>query len=333
MKLDKRIKTYNKKYQKELEDALRIIEPYLIQAFTSFYGEEYYRQIAYVVQNMKYTYFLSKNFFKSFQNLNYGLSAKDQRVIQTYLKYLANISLNGNRIKDENALEEYFLKKLIVFSSFEQDRLVYADFLSLIEQDVPIYTYVVSENEFLMDKAIFLPIFVLDLKVIIHELNHALAIDVVGFTDDELITPTLFLNEECEELFNDYIAEQIVLEYMKIKGPIPKGLHRFHIVNAYESFYYLIEIFYYVFEQVIKRCIMNKNFNMLREYAGKEDFCLFCSLVQKYYLQGGCSEEQFNELNNLVLKMNEHAFTIENYDYENLFQKLESMGYRVRRLK
>ena len=39
MKDFKRIKSYNKKYREELDMALKMIEPYLIQAFTLFYGE------------------------------------------------------------------------------------------------------------------------------------------------------------------------------------------------------------------------------------------------------------------------------------------------------
>ena len=36
---------------------------------------------------------------------------------------------------------------------------------------------------------------------------------------------------------------------------------------------------------------------------GKEDFTLFCSLVQEYYLQGDCSQEEYEALKTLVLKM------------------------------
>ena len=333
MKLDKRIKTYNKKYQKELEDALRIIEPYLIQAFTSFYGEEYYQQIAYVIQNMKYTYFLSKNFFSMLVKLSKGICHKDYEVAKCYLKYLKQFDSYQKSIQNVSQLEKESFDVLVLKSDFDFYSLVFSDFLSYVSAGNPVYTTFCDWKEEHFYKSIFLPIFVIDFDIIVHEMNHAFMTDVLLVTDHSHVAPYLFINEETEELFNEFIAQKILKIYRKQKGPVPYALKRFELANDLKYYFRFIDTFYYCFEKVIKKSIMNQNFNLLWEYAGKEDFCLFCSLVQKYYLQGGCSEEQFNELNNLVLKMNEHAFTIENYDYENLFQKLESMGYRVRRLK
>lgn len=63
MKIDKRIKSYNKKNKAELESALKTIEPFLIQAFTYFYGHQYQEQIKTTIENINFTYFLSQEFF------------------------------------------------------------------------------------------------------------------------------------------------------------------------------------------------------------------------------------------------------------------------------
>ena len=204
------------------------------------------------------------------------------------------------------------------------------------------YTYFLSESIYSVAsdaeeqnfyKSILLPIFVIDLEIIIHEINHALMIDVIATTKEKVIMPSLFTAEECDELFNDYIAHLVLEEYFKLKAPIPYPLRKFKFMNVYENYFYLIELFYYVFEKVIKRSIMTKNFNLLYEYAGKENFDLFCNMVQKYYLQDGCSEDEFQDLLDLVQQMNEHALAITPIDYKSYLNELESMGIKVRRLK
>ena len=44
-------------------------------------------------------------------------------------------------------------------------------------------------------------------------------------------------------------------------------------------------------------------------------------------------KKEFHDLNELVFKMEKHAFIVENLSKEEDFAKLESMGYRVLRLK
>ena len=332
MKYEKRIKAYNKKFVRQLEEALRVIEPFLIKAFTVFYGEEYYSQIENTIKNINYTYFLSESLFKLLEKKSYGISQKDQRVVQYYIKYLKSLGFKCKGVSDIDKLELESLQSFVIKSPFDEESLRYSNFLELLSCDCPVYSIISDEEEQNFYKSILLPIFIIDLEVIIHEINHALMIDAVATTSEEIVMPNLFLVEECEELFNDYIANLVLEQYILLKAPVPYALRKFEFVNTYENFFYLIESFYYVFEKVIKRSIMTKNFNLLWEYAGKEDFDLFCILVQKYYLQG-CTEEEYNDLCELVLKMNEHALSISSINYEDYFKELESMGYRVRRLR
>lgn len=333
MKTNKRIKSYNKKYVEQLEEALRIVKPYLIEAFTNFYGEEYQSQIKYTIENIKYTYFLSESMFQVIKNRSCGVSHKDYHIVKYYIQYLRKIDFKFNGIEDLDKLEQKVLNAFIVKSSLDKNMWQYAHFLELLESDCPVYSVASDAEEQNFYKSILLPIFVIDLEIIIHEINHALMIDVIATTKEKVIMPSLFTTEECDELFNDYIAHLVLEEYFKLKAPIPYPLRKFKFMNVYENYFYLIELFYYVFEKVIKRSIMTKNFNLLYEYAGKENFDLFCNMVQKYYLQDGCSEDEFQDLLDLVQQMNEHALAITPIDYESYLNELESMGIKVRRLK
>ena len=333
MKIDKRIKSYNKKNGEVLEKAMKTIEPFLIQAFTNFYGKEYHEQIKNTIKSIYFTYFLSLDFLKLVDIKSMCLSKKDQRSIIYYLHYLNKFYTQIKGFNEIEGLEQAALKKVIVKSAFSDQKLIANNFLEYLFNDVPMYFIIADEEEEHFYKSIFLPLLVIDLEIIIHEINHALMIDVMAVTEEELIMPNLFITEACEELINDYIARLVLEEYINLKAPIPTVLGKFSLVNAYEIFSYLIEPFFQQFAPLIKESIMTKNFNLLKMYAGKEDFTLFCSLVQEYYLQGDCSQEEYEALKSLVLKMAHHATSINNIDYEKYLEELENKGYRVRRLK
>ena len=107
MKIDKRIKSYNKKNKEELEKAIKTIEPFLIQAFTNFYGKQYQEQIKNTIKSIHFTYFLSLDFFKLVDIKSLCLSKKDQRSIIYYLHYLNKFY---TQIKGINDLEGLFLQ-------------------------------------------------------------------------------------------------------------------------------------------------------------------------------------------------------------------------------
>ena len=199
----------------------------------------------------------------------------------------------------------------------------------MLKTNFSFYTIVSDDEEKSFYHAIFLSIFSISLKIIIHEINHAFMTEVVAVTKNEWITPSLFIYPECEELFNDYITNKIISKY---DGIIPYALKKFRYVHKYEFYFSLIKKFYDAFEDVIKESIMIKNFNLLWEYAGKEDFYLFCSLIQKYYLQDGFTEEEVANLEELVLRMRVHASSIIPEDFDSYINELESLGYRVRKL-
>ena len=214
MKSDKRIKGYNKKYIEQLDEALRIVEPHLIEAFTNFYGEEYRSQIKYTIQNIKYSYFLSQTFFKHLLKLGHNISHHDKKVAFYYYQYLKSFGAKSRGIKDSHLLEDEALKVFIVKSFFDKDTLIFNNYLKCISSDKPVYLTLCDEEEKEFYKSIFLPLFVTNLKIIIHEINHAFMEDVALITDEDYLVPNLFVNEECEELFNEYITMQVFDCYM-----------------------------------------------------------------------------------------------------------------------
>ena len=317
MKDFKRIKSYNKKYVEELDRALKVIKPYLVQAFTLFYGSEYLSYIKKTLEKINYTYFLSEHYFRLLEQKSFGLSNKDRRVTEYYLEYL----------KDRQFYKKKNLKSLILHSDFDKELFVSAHFRKYLFFGEAAY---VTFNE--QESTILLPIFVIDLKTVIHEINHVFMSEVVATTGEGVVIPRLFLLDECDELFNDLIAEQILRIYRQIRAPIPYTLRRFQLLSSYQQYLSLIDPFYQSFLPLIKKSIMTKNYNLLLESVGRDDFPLYCLLIQKCFLQKGFRKREQNLLNEAVLRMRDHAFHLSFSSYEDCFYELESLGYRIRKL-
>ena len=308
MKKVTRIEAYNKKFVQELALAQKLIEPYLIRAFSLVYGEYYQEHIKAVIENIRFQYYIPHSLLKMASENTKGLSKRDKKVIQGYLRYLEQLKLKYKNLNVDQ-LEEKILSQLIVKTSFDLDLLVFNHALDLLKLDASNYTIFSDEEEQNFYQTIFLPIYVVDLKMIIHEINYALMIDVVAVTPDCLVMPNLFLTSQCEEIFNDYLTYHVLEQYVDMQFPLPQVFKRFNIFSQYESGFYLVENFYSIFEDVIKRSIMTKNFNLLWNYAGKQNFYLYCQLVHHYSLNG-CTQEEFDQLNQLVLNMYHHALMI-----------------------
>ena len=329
MKRFSKIDYYNQLYANELKDALEEVIPFLVQAFTQFYGEDYRRQISDVIKQIRYTFFISKTHFEILMEEN--INIRYQRLIRYYLHYIQYRAL---KCKDfdgaSDQLEKEMLRVLVPFSSFSENALLHNNIIECLEVDAPLYTFFYEDGQFW--KSILLPILALNLEMVIHEINHALMIDVVAYTDEAIVMPSLFVTRECDELFNDYISYQVLDIYQKMNAPISHVFKRFPFYNDYENYFYLIEVFYYVFQHLIKESIMTKNFNLLWKYAGQDDFQKFCELVESYYLRGVCTEEEFSKLEDLIYQMNNHALAIKECGCDEVISDLEKQGYFVRRL-
>lgn len=333
MKKKERIKAYNKKYTEELLNALKTIKPYLIQAFTNFYGKEYYSYIKKHIENIYYVTFISHYLFKILNNQSIGISNKDHRVTSYYLKYLNNIESTFSGYTSGEELEKKALKKFITSSSLKEEVLIHNDTLKILEEDTALHTIYVDKENLKSYQTIFLPIFTISLRMIIHEINHSLMTNALAIYKKELITTNLFINSCSEDLFNDLLSYQVLEEYKKLKAPIPLALKRFNFINEYEEYFYVIKDFYVLFAPLIKKSIMTNNFNLLINQVGSEDFSLFCKLIDNFCKNKYNRVEQFIFIHDLTLKMYEHSLNISSIDYEAYFKELESKNIRVRRLK
>lgn len=321
MNIAKKIKELNKKYIKELNIALKVVKPYLIKAFTKFYGKEYEGAISNTINKISFNYFISKSYLEAAYSYKGVYGKRYNKILNYYFKFL-------DRLEDDSlSIDE--LGNLLLKNGLDKEQIDLYNFYNVL--DMPFFT-ILKKGDLNYEKYIFLSIFAINLDVVIHEINHALMIEVVALVDDFLVTPQLFLYVESEEIFNDFITSKILDIYLNENYPLPFSLNRFTFQSEWEQHFYLIDLFYYVFEQVIKKSIMTKNFNLLWNYAGTYDFKLFCFLVQKYYFNKGCSEDEYQALLDLVFKMQNHALNIKALDYDAYFKELENKGYLVRKL-
>ncbi len=261
-----------------------------------------------------------------------GLSNQERRVLHSYLNYLLFLDRKASGICEGEQIEKFCLQKYIVKSDLSLETLLKRDTICFLGLDGPIFTFYPNLGEKDYAKTIFLPIYVTSLEAFIHEINHAIMSDIIALVGKEEIQSIWFGNQECEELFNDFIAYSIFDDLYQNPKNIPKVFRRFNYPTTYEFYFYLIEDFFTFFEEIIKKSIMEKNPSYLLLYTGEEEFQRFCSLVQKYCLNEECSEEEYLELMELVSRMREHALKMEPFDYDDYFKQLEKEGYRVRRL-
>ena len=180
---------------------------------------------------------------------------------------------------------------------------------------------------------ICLPIFTIDLKTIIHEINHALNINTIGYTDDELIMQCLFKTESCEELVNDYIAELVLNAFIEMGGVIPKSLRRINIGNEYVYKDYIVSYLFDCLADLLLESRISGNFNLFYELVGRDKTSELEQIMDDLYQKDYFAECLFNELINLINEIYEKVINTETKDIQEQIDLLEIKGYRIRRLK
>lgn len=329
-----RIKSYNKKYTKELDDALKIIMPTLNEAYVSVFGEKYRDYITYTLSHLNFVYFIPEGYFNILLKDKVNIRKKDLAIMEYYLKYLNYLSFKFKSISEEDQ-EDFILKYFTTRSDLKgtglEDQILFA-----LEEDCALITYVISklnQDYYTGEIAVLLPLFAIDLKTIIHELTHTLINRAALCTEDEIITPDAFPNKETSELINDYIASMVLVEYKKLGGPIPKCLRRIKFHNLYEDLDILVSYFYDSLSPLILESTISGNHNMLWQCAG-EPFPKYCAKVKEIFnAKGDILQPDYDILCDYVDEMYDRAISIEENDCESFYQELESMGYRIRKLK
>lgn len=94
------IKIFNLYYAKQLYDAIEQVMPKLIQAFINVYGKSHADYIRDRLQNIVYTFTISKSF------LNRGVILDDNNEEDTYIKDLYNRYVSYLENKRKNLSDE-----------------------------------------------------------------------------------------------------------------------------------------------------------------------------------------------------------------------------------
>lgn len=322
------INHYNNTFTKELEESILNLMPKLIEAFVKVYGERYRDYIIYTLNSLNYIIFISKRLFLEALLLpNIGKIEKEQ--IKLYLKYIKEKEILYPNIPFKDKID-FIYKSYITKFPYEKDYISY--FISALAIECPTFVDLVIPNndDAKESKNIILPLYVTCLKDLIHELNHSLTFNLAGIYGKNLVAPTLFPDEECDEIINDYIADLVLKEFLKLGEIIPQPLNRIIIPNKYETRYYLIEKLFNRLGILILECSISKRYNLFYKSVGYKNVVRASKLIKDLFEHQ--NNRKWHELNALIEQMYRNALATNPIDYETFYQKLESVGYKVRRL-
>lgn len=319
-----------RKHTKELEESITLITPGLIEAFVKVYGEKHREHITYIINKLEYIFFISEEFIKVIKDNN-GIRKSYKRIIMRYLKYLEEVSHKFNCVAIEDE-QKYIIKKFLPkFPYVSEDYEYFAD---AIEGDVPCCMAKARKDEETLepDFVILLPIFTIDLKIIIHEINHALGANPLCILNDNyMLVDFLFKKEIPEELENDFIAELVLQEFLKMGYTIPKPLKRIPIGNAYKEKDYIIKYLFDCLDFLLIEARISRNYNLFYQFIGKDNFEHLSNLIETLYNE--FTEGKFYELLSLINQLVERFANTEVETKEEYLDKIESSGIKLQRIR
>ena len=281
---------------------------------------------------MNYIFFISKEFCDMFSKYSEGTRKRYKYIMNSYLKYLRKQDNRFNSVNVENQ-EQYIVKNYLSKYPFKVED--YCTFADAIECDNPCCSAALFENQEKINAEYYIcfPIYTIDLKIIIHEINHALNINTIGYTDDELIMQCLFKTESCEELVNDYIAELVLNAFIEMGGVIPKSLRRINIGNEYVYKDYIVSYLFDCLADLLLESRISGNFNLFYELVGRDKTSELEQIMDDLYQKDYFAECLFNELINLINEIYEKVINTEPKDIQEQIDLLEIKVYRIRRLR
>jgi hypothetical protein len=319
-----------RRHTKELEESIKIIKPKLLEAFVRVYGEKHRQHITYIIENLDYIFFISEEFSKIIKE-NKGIRKSVKKTIENYLKYLNTVSYKFSSVSLEDE-QKYIIDKFLPRFPFPYEDYEYYE--EAIGGDVPCCMAQVKKECYTLepDFIILLPIYIIDIKIIIHEINHALGANPLCIVDDRyLLVDFLFKEEIPEELENDFIAELILREYLKIGGSIPRPLRRMPIGNAYKEKDYILKYFFETLEPLILESRISRNYNLFYKIVGDENINYLSSLMIDLYNQ--FEIDKYIELIKLINEIGEYLESLEVEDAEEFLASLENKGIKLNRIK
>ena len=332
------IKIFNLYYAKQLYDAIEQVMPKLIQAFINVYGKSHADYIRDRLQNIVYTFTISKSF------LNRGVILDDNNEEDTYIKDLYNRYVSYLESKRKNLSDEedrdFTIKNYKVFSEFDDEWFLDSSLFDALKDDCPLVTnffYQMEEDApSCIGKAVFLPIITINFYILVHELNHALANDSYLLThEDKFLETDFFMGgdgeyyEESEELINDFIAGNVIREFQRIGGVVPDALKRYNFNQSYQANDFLVEYFYNSLEPLILKGYISGNHN-IRNIVGEDNWMLVMKLINSLFHKEDIYPEDVIPLIDMVGLMRVKFLTHNVSDNKSFIRELKLKGVKLK---
>ena len=272
----------------------------LIDSFVDYYGEQYRKEITEKFNNIVFVYYIS-NFlifyilYKSLQKLKNDDKEEYGDILGLCL-YLYERGTYKNYLTLDNFKEQsidLLTKKMIGISdkTILEDSTLFVQILYMInrkQSDNPYEYNIPSEDMTLLKTIISLPIFSIDDKSLIHEINHAICTNIIGVSEnkEQLIQCGLNVSDEPStnrimELVN-YAQSKKIYDIFKNKyhGNIFTNLTDDSIDReAEQNKYGVIKLFFETFESELKDACISGNLDILFNKLGSYKFQLICSII------------------------------------------------------
>lgn len=256
----------------ELVSLYKKIEPYLIDAFVKYYGEEHRYKIENLINNL--TIIFASHNIGSASFKERALKYKDSSIKKEYYENLSSIKSDKNSIIISYVGEVPEKLRLEVENYDDKYALGYADIGSY-------------------DKSILVTFgYGIDVETLIHEMNHLLTKDILAINREngELIKSYGFNNEGdfVYEIINDYMTLDIMNDFKEL---LPKDIFGNLLLTFKTSSGYtnLDDVLgnpikeMYLFKDIIKSSLINKDGSKIRNILGKENYCNINITLSKYY--------------------------------------------------
>lgn len=341
------------KYNDIVSYALEKNKRILIDSFVEYYGEEYRSIIESKYSEITFISFLDWERMHILLNQFGNEISSDEQYQDIRMFIKANKKENSFLKKwfsknDENRLPSYFIGSTNpeILNIYNIKRSI-LDILANVKH--PYNSNYSLEKDY---RIIFLPIFTLNERAIIHEINHALVCEFMGRIVDAKgkvkkiyksgmetsITAERGKEDILEELINDKASFEILSIFKRRGGDLSSFCIMPPIPYAYEKNFYLVNDFYKLFKEYLKKARMTLNKNELIARVGEETYIKYTNLVRYSYHSNldmipKTQKTVLPMIQELIENMKNHSAQFEKLtraELEDFYNKLRALGHSVK---
>lgn len=277
----------NKKFEENKEK--------LIESFIEYYGKEFEDRIMNIYSDTNIVYYVGQNITdlaNTYNIFEYELTDQEKKILEME-RGLSESS--GLTEEQKNQIRYLGSNKTDTFTDEELEQITNT-LITVTKTNTPkkmLWRYKGKTNRF-----IFLPAYIWEDSMIIHEMNHNVTSDVLFIVETEDEERDISIsglnidgtkNSENERIIEELINEKSTIEIIDIfhskGGTYVEKSARKNIIgeSSYRKSFYLIDKFYNQFKNEIKNARMTGSKNLLLETCGKENYYKLVSLINKYY--------------------------------------------------